>query len=203
AAAAEGPAKPSAGPSAAGHGAGPGRAGLRPLAVRKETYELLRRARAAREAERLGEAVGLYRKAVESNGGYFAPANLELGFALVGLRRTDEAIEQLSVVVRRSGSRYPVASYHLGRLYEHAGRFAEAADAYARAAELTGETDPHLFADLSRAREKEGRTAEALAAMETYVRAAERLGDVPAWARERLANLRQKEAAAQPAAVKK
>nr|MDQ3805638.1 tetratricopeptide repeat protein [Acidobacteriota bacterium] len=176
---------------------------LRPLVVRSQTYDFLRRARAARESARLEQAVALYRDAIESNGGYFAPADLELGFALSSLRRTDEAINQLLLVIRRSGSRYPVAFYHLGRLYEHTGQFAQAGDAYARAAELMGDTGPQFFADLSRAREKQGKPAEALAAMESYVRATGRLGDVPAWARERLAKLRQQEAPAQPAAANK
>jgi tetratricopeptide (TPR) repeat protein len=170
--------------------AGRRRASLRPLSVNAETYELLRRARGARESERLGEAVTFYRDAIRANGGYFAPANLELGFALAGLRRNQEAIESLSLVVRRSGSRYPVAFYHLGRLYEHAGQLAPAAESFARAAELMGEEAPQVYTDLSRVREKEGNTAEALAAMESYVRAMSRLGDVPDWARARLDKLK-------------
>ncbi|HWS56010.1 MAG TPA: tetratricopeptide repeat protein, partial [Pyrinomonadaceae bacterium] len=165
----------------------------RPLAVGKRTYDFLRRARAAREGARFDEAVALYREAIESNGGYFAPADLELGFALAGLRRTDEAAAQFLAVTRRSGPRYPIAFYHLGRLLEHAGQFPEAGDAYARAAELMGDAGPQFFVDLSRAREKEGKPAEAVAAMESYLRAAERLGDVPGWARERLAKLRKLE----------
>lgn len=168
---------------------------LRPLLVGRVAYDYLRRARAARESDRAAEAVGLYERAIASNGGYFAPANLELGFALSGLRRTEEAIAQLSLVTRRSGARYPLAFYHLGRLYEHAGRVAEAADAFARAAELAGDSSPHFYADLSRVREKEGKTAAALAAIETYVSAAARLGDVPAWARDRADRLRQQQTA--------
>jgi tetratricopeptide (TPR) repeat protein len=171
--------------------AGRGRGALRPLSVTPETYELLRRARGARESARLADAVALYRDAIRSNGGYFAPANLELGFSLAGLRRTQEAIESLLLVVRRSGSRYPVAFYHLGRLYEHAGQLAPAGESFARAAELMGEEAPQVFNDLSRVREKEGKSAEALSAMESYVRAMGRLGDVPDWAHARLDKLRQ------------
>jgi tetratricopeptide (TPR) repeat protein len=166
------------------------RASLRPLVVRSQTYDFLRRARAAREAERLGEAVALYREAVESNGGYFAPANLELGYSLAGLRRGEEAISSLLLVIERSGTRYPVAFYHLGRLYEHAGQLAPAGESFARAAELMGEEAPQVYTDLSRVREKEGKAAEALAAMESYVRAMSRLGDVPDWAQARLAKLK-------------
>ena len=180
---------------------GPKRSPLRTLFVSGETYEFLRRARAAREAERFADAAALYRDAIRSNGGYFAPANLELGFALTELRRPAEAIEHLRLVVRRSGASYPVAFYHLGRLYEHAGQLAEAGASFARAAELLGDSSPQFFADLSRVREKEGKPAEALAAIESYVRAMERLGDAPPWARERLQRLRQKETPP-PAAAK-
>ena len=174
--------------------AGRGRESLRSLAVSAETYELLRRARAARESSRTDAALALYRDAIRANGGYLAPANLELGFALAAMRRTEEAIESLLVVTRRSGARYPVAFYHLGRLYEHAGQLAPAGEAFARAAELMGEDAPQFYNDLSRVREKEGKRAEALAALESYVRVMARLGDVPGWARARLDKLRQAEA---------
>jgi tetratricopeptide (TPR) repeat protein len=175
-----------------GRDAGRRRDALRPLSVSAQTYELLRRARGARESARHGDAAALYRDAIRSNGGYFAPANLELGYALAEMRRTGEAIESLLVVVRRSGTRYPVAFYHLGRLYEHEGQLAPAGESFARAAELMGEEAPQVFNDLSRVREKEGKAAEALAAMETYVRAMDRLGDVPVWAHERVNKLRGK-----------
>lgn len=166
-----------------------------PLVVVGETYDLLRRARAARGAERFEEAVSLYRQAIQRNGGYFAPANLELSYSLSALLRNDEAISSVLLVIERSGTRYPVAFYHLGRFYESAGQLAHAGESFARAVELMGEANPQFFADLSRVREKEGRTQEALAALESYVRASERLGDAPGWARERVAKLRQKAAA--------
>jgi tetratricopeptide (TPR) repeat protein len=115
---------------------------LRPLVVGREAYSLLMSARDARADKHDEEAVALYRKAIEANGGYFAPANIELGYTLTGLHRNEEAAASLLVVLRKEGARYPVAYYHLGRIYEHLGRFPEAGDAFQRAAELMGETSP-------------------------------------------------------------
>ena len=170
---------------------------VRPLVIGRETYDLLNRAREAREDHRGEEAVVLYRRAIEKNGGYFAPANLELGFTLAGLQRTDEAVAALLVVTSREPARYPIAFYHLGRFYEHLGRLEQADAAFARAAEMLGDESPQFFADLSRVREHEGKYVEALVAARQYVSAMERGGHAPAWARERVAAL-QKKLAAQP-----
>ena len=174
---------------------------LRTLVVSRETYSLLQRAREAREAQRGEEAVALYRRAIESNGGYFAPADLELGFTLAGMQRTEEAVASLLVVTERQPARYPIAFYHLGRLYEHLDRLEQADAAYARAIELMGDQSPQFFIDLSRVREREGKYADALSAAEQYVRAMERVGAAPEWARERVALLQKKlaDSAAQPA----
>jgi tetratricopeptide (TPR) repeat protein len=160
--------------------------------VGRQSYALLLSARAARADERGAEAVALYRRAIEAGGGYLAPANLELGLTLVTLRRNEEAAASLLAVVRKEGARYPVVFYHLGRLYEHLGRLGEAGEAFARAAELMGDDSPQFFVDLSRVREREGKSAEALAAAEQYVRLSARAGDVPDWARERVESLRRK-----------
>lgn len=159
--------------------------------VEPEAYDFLKDARAARAGDRPEEAVQLYRRAIREGGGYLAPANMELGLTLVGLRRNEEAAASLLAVVRREGGRYPLVFYHLGRIYEHMGRFAEAGEAFARASELGGEENPQFYLDLSRLREREGRGPEALAAAEAYVRALARAGEVPAWARERVENLRK------------
>jgi tetratricopeptide (TPR) repeat protein len=174
---------------------------LRTLVVGRETYSLLQRAREAREAQRGEEAVALYRRAIESNGGYFAPADLELGFTLASMQRQQEAVASLLVVTDRQPTRYPIAFYHLGRLYEHLGRLEQADAAYARAIELMGDQSPQFFVDLSRVREREGKYVEALRAAEQYVRAmVERAGAAPDWARERVTFLQKKLAAsaAQP-----
>ena len=170
---------------------------LRPLVIGRETYDLLRRAREAREGRRGDEAVALYRRAIETNGGYFAPANLELGFTLAGLQRTEEAVASLLAVTGREPTRYPIAFYHLGRYYEHLGELGQADAAFARAAALMGGQSPQFFADLSRVREREGKYVEALYAAEQYVRAMGRDGAAPAWARERVALLRKKLAASE------
>lgn len=169
---------------------------LRPLVIGHETYDFLRRAREAREGSRGEEAVTLYRRAIESNGGYFAPANLELGFTLAALQRTQEAVASLLAVTGREPARYPIAFYHLGRYYEHLGELEQADAAFARAAELLGGESPQFFADLSRVREREGKYVDALAAAEQYVSAMERAGAAPAWARERVALLHKKLASA-------
>ena len=169
---------------------------LKPLSIARENYTLLRRARAARESERHEESVALYRRVIEGSGGYFPPANLELGFALASLGRNEEAVTSLRRVTEKEGDRYPIAFYHLGRYYEHLGRLAEAGAAYSRAAALLGAESPQFLLDVSRVREKEGKWAEALAATVDYVRAMEPLGATPDWARERLERLRLKAATA-------
>lgn len=171
---------------------------LRPLAVDQQTYDLLQRARSAREAGRSEEAITFYRRVLQNRGGYFPPANLELGFALAGLQRDEEAIASLLPIAMKDGARYPIAFYHLGRLYEHLGQLPRAVEAFNRAADFYGRDNPQFFIDLSRVREKEGNIAAARDAMEAYVEASERTGGVPAWARERLAKLRQTAATTEP-----
>src|SRR5205085_4296817 len=163
---------------------------LRPLAVEPDTYALLQRARAAREAGRHEEAVKLYRDVLARTGGYFPPATLELAFALVNLKRNDEAAAVLATLVARDNARYPVAHYHLARLYEQAGQLDLAAAEFARAAELYGDANPQPLVDLSRVRERLGDTTGALAALEAYAKAIETQGAPPDWVKERLTKLR-------------
>ena len=176
-----------------------------PVAVAdRRAYALLLDARAARADERNEEAVGLYRRAIREGGGYLAPANMEMGFALFSMRRHEEAAASLLVVVRKEGARYPLVFYHLGRIYEYLGRLGEAGEAFARSAELAGEESPQFYLDLSRVREREGRSTDALSAAEAYVRVMSRgAGGAPGWARERVENLRKKaEQEARPATSK-
>jgi tetratricopeptide (TPR) repeat protein len=176
---------------------------LRALAVDSETYDLLQRARAAREAGQAEAAVKFYRSVLARQGGYFPPANLELAFALVNLKRNNEAIATLEALVARDGARYPVAFYHLGRLYEQTDQLPRAADSFQRAATLYGDANPQVLIDLSRVRDKLGDTAGALAAMEAYVKAMATQGAKPAWAEEKLAQLRAKaDASTKPPATK-
>jgi tetratricopeptide (TPR) repeat protein len=169
-------------------------ASSRPLVATGATLDLLRRARAAREGGRDEDALALYRRAVESNGGYFAPANLELAYTLASLRRNEEAAASVLSVIRRDGTRYPIAFYHVGRFYEHMNRLAEAEEAFARAVELMGDKSPQFYVDLSRVRERGGNYAGALAAAEEYVRLSARSGGTPDWARARVEQLKKKSA---------
>lgn len=170
-------------------------ASSKPLVANAAALGLLRRARAAREGGRDAEAVALYKRAVETNGGYFAPANLEMGYTLANLRRNEEAAESVISVIRREGTRFPIAFYHVARFYEHMNRLAEAEEAFARAAELMGERSPQFYIDLSRVRERAGNNAGALAAAEEYLRLSARNGGTPDWARARVEQLKKKAAA--------
>lgn len=162
------------------------------LTLGKQTYDLLQRARAARDAGRNEQAAAFYRRVISEQDGYFAPANLELGYSLTSLQQTDDAIETFRLVAAKDGARFPIAFYHLARLYEKTGRLPLAAEAFSRAAALYGDTNPQMLLDLSRVREKEGNPQAALSAMQDYTRSLERLGSsLPDWARERLAQLRQ------------
>jgi tetratricopeptide (TPR) repeat protein len=168
---------------------------LRPLQVDAQTYHLLQRARAARESGRYEEAVGLYRRVLDAHKGFFPPANLEMSYALLNLKRTDEAIASLSAVTAREGAHYPIAYYHLARIYEGQGRLALAEQTYNQAQAVYGDTNPQLLLDLSRIREQSGNIAGALAALESFLRISERQGRTPDWAAAQLARLRQKLAA--------
>ncbi|MDT7604874.1 MAG: hypothetical protein QOF61_2871 [Acidobacteriota bacterium] len=164
----------------------------RSLSVDPQTYTMLRSAREASETGKFEEAVRRYRNVLARSGGYLPPANLELSFALINLQRTDDAIGALTPVAARDGARYPVAFYHLARLYERQGQLELSAQNFARAAELYGDDAPQMLSDLSRVREKMNDAAGALSAMESYVKALARQGSVPDWATERLNTLREK-----------
>lgn len=173
-------------------------ASTKPLVANGASLDLLRRARAAREGGHDAEAVALYKRAVESNGGYFALANLEMGYTLASLRRNEEAAASVLSVIKREGTRFPVAFYHVARFYEHMNRLDEAEAAFARAAELMGDRSPQFYIDLSRVRERAGNNAGALAAAEEFMRLSARAGGAPEWARARVEQLRKK--SAQPSA---
>ncbi|MGI9108140.1 MAG: tetratricopeptide repeat protein [Pyrinomonadaceae bacterium] len=162
--------------------------------VDRMTYDLLQTARGARERGDYAEAAKYYGSVLaRSPGGYFPPANLELGSALMNLRREEEAIAALLPLTQKEAApRYPVAYYYLGRLYERRGQLETAAQHFARAAELYGDANPQMLLDLSRVREQMGDHAAALAALDAYVKSIAQQGTVPAWAIERQAKLSQK-----------
>ena len=176
-------------------------AASRPLpayTMNPETYALLKRGRTARERGRNDEAVENYRQVLTRMGGYFPPANLELSYALIALKRTDEAIDTLLPVSLKDGTQIPISYYHLGRLYELRGELRLAEDHYSRAAEAYGESNNQFILDVGRVREKQGNLLGALMSLEQYINAMERQGQKPAWSDERLTALRQKLAASQP-----
>jgi len=163
---------------------------LRPPAVDRATYDLLQTARGARERGDYIAAAKQYRAVLaRSPGAYFAPANLELGTALMNLDRREEALAALLPLTQKDAARYPVAYYHLGRLYEGLGQLELSAKHFARAAELYGDANPQMLLDLSRIREKTGDHAGALAAMDAYVKSIAQQGTVPEWATARQAKL--------------
>jgi len=181
-----------------GHEVRPAKTGakFRAHEVDRATYDLLRTARTERESGKVEEAVKDYRGVLaRSPGGYFAPANLELGATLINLKRDEEAIAALLPLTQKDAARYPIAFYHLGRLFERQGHLARAAESFQRAAELYGDVNPQVLIDLSRLREKAGDNAGALAAVNDYAAALGRQGTVPAWVAERQAKLQQKAAA--------
>jgi tetratricopeptide (TPR) repeat protein len=170
----------------------------RTLTVDRESYDYLQRARSARERGRFEEAISNYRQVINRMGGYFAPANLEMSYALITLKRSDEAIANLVAVTRHDGSRYPISHYHLARLYESKGDYKLAEESYARAANSYGHDNAQFLLDVSRVRERLGDLQGALSALEEYVAIMERKNLRPQWSDDRMTSLKQKLAASQP-----
>jgi tetratricopeptide (TPR) repeat protein len=170
-------------------------AGSRPvsrLTLDQTSFDYLQRARTASERGKAQEAVENYQRVLKREGGYFAPANLELSYSLMSLKRYDEAQAQLLQVSQRDGARYPVSYFHLARLYESKGELKLAETAFANAHEANTSANVRYLLDLSRVREKQGDFKGALAAMERYATQMQQQGEKPAWCDERLAALRAK-----------
>ena len=162
------------------------------LTLDPTTFDFLQRARAASERGKLTEAIDNYRRVLSRQDGYFAPANLELSYALLSLKRHDEAFPLLLQVTQRDGARYPVSYFHLARLYELKGDLKLAEAAFTQAVSANVSANNQFLLDLSRVREKQGDFKGALEAMERYAALAEQQGQKPAWCDERLAQLRAK-----------
>lgn len=165
---------------------------VRRLTLNQTSFDLLQRARDASERGKMLDAVDNYRRLLNREGGYFAPANLELSYALLGLKRYDEALAQLRQVSERDGARYPVSYFHLARLYELKGELKLAEAAFSQALDANVSGNIRFLLDLSRVREKQGNFKGALEAMEQYVNLVQQQGEKPAWSEERLAALRAK-----------
>lgn len=162
------------------------------LTLDQTSYDFLQRARGASERGKTLDAVDNYKRVLNREGGYFAPANLELSYALLSLKRYDEAQAQLLQVSQRDGARYPVSYFHLARLYELKGDLKLAEAAFSKAHESNVTANARYLLDVSRVREKQGDFKGALEAMERYVTLVQQQGDKPAWSDERLAALRAK-----------
>ena len=170
-----------------------GSAGPRPLVrltLDQTSYDYLQRARGAAERGKALDAVDNYKRVLKREGGYFAPANLELSYVLMSLKRNDEAQAQLLQVSQRDGARYPVSYFHLARLYELKGDLKLAEASFSRALESNVSANTRYLLDLSRVREKQSDFKGALEAMERYVTLVQQQGEKPAWCDERLAALR-------------
>ena len=154
------------------------------------SFDLLQQARSAAERGKMTEAVDNFRRVLSRQNGYFAPANLELSYALLRLNRNDEALANLLEVSKRDGARYPISYYHVARLYERNGELKLAEAAFAQAAP----TNSQFLLDLSRVREKLGDYKGSLEAMERYLKLMQDQGQKPVWSDERLAELRTKAA---------
>jgi tetratricopeptide (TPR) repeat protein len=160
------------------------------LTLDQDSFNYLQRARNASEHGKMSEAVDNFQRVLSREDGYFPPANLELSYALLSLKRYDEAIKNLLAVSTRDGARYPISYYHLARLYEMKGELKLAEAAFVQAAPK----NPQFLLDVTRVREKLGDYKGSLEAMEQYLTLMEKQGEKPAWSDERLADLRTKAA---------
>jgi tetratricopeptide (TPR) repeat protein len=173
--------------SAASIPAAPAAAAGKPLTLDQSSFDYLQRARNAFERGKMAEAVTNFQRVLKLQDGYFAPATLELSFALITLRRFDEAQANLLEVTKRDGARYPISYFHLARIYETKGELKLAEAAFAQAV-TASPNNPQFLLDLSRVREKLGDYKGALEAFESFLKQ----GPKPVGADERLAELRAK-----------
>lgn len=165
--------------------------GPKTLSLDQMSYDYLQRARSASENGKMAEAVENFRQVLNRQGGYFAPANLELSYALLSLKRYDEALGNLIQVSTRDGGRYPISYFHLARTYELKGDLKSAEAAFSQAIAYTPANAQFLL-DLARVREKQGDFKGALDALERYVTVMQNQGQKPAWSDQRIAELRSK-----------
>ena len=164
------------------------------LVLDPTSYDYLQRARTASERGKMQEAVENFQRVLKHEGGYFPPANLELSYALLSLKRYDEALNNLLEVSKRDGAKYPISYFHLARLYELKGELKLAEASFSQAANSSVTNNGQFLLDLSRVREKLGDFKGSLEAMERYLKVMQDQGLKPAWSDERMAELRTKAA---------
>ena len=158
------------------------------LSLDQTSFDFMQRARNASERGKMSEAVDNFRRVLDRQDGYFPPANLEMSYALITLKRYDEALPHLLQVSQRDGTRYPISYYHLARVYELKGELKLAEAAFSEAAP----TNPQFLLDVSRVREKRGDFKGALESLERYLKLMSEDGQKPAWSDNRIAELRRK-----------
>ena len=161
------------------------------------SYDFLQRARNFREQGKLQEAVENYQKVISRSNGYFPPANLELSYVQINLKKNDEAFANLLEVANRDGARFPISYYFLARMYELKGDLRLAEESFARAATTYKTKNQSVLLDLTRVREKRGDFKGALATLEEYIADMKQLGLNDAWADEKLSVLRREASGAQ------
>jgi tetratricopeptide (TPR) repeat protein len=166
--------------------------GPKTLTLDQVSYDFLQRAREASENGKMTEAVDNFRRVLNRQGGYFAPANLELSYALLSLKRYDEALGNLIQVSTRDGARYPISYFHLARTYEAKGDLKNAETAFSQAIGAYTPQNAQFLLDLARVREKQGDFKGALDALERYITLMKDQGQKPAWSDQRIAELRSK-----------
>ena len=164
----------------------------KPLTLDPISYDFLQRARELRERGKLEGAVQNFRQVLSRANGYFPPANLELSYTLIALKRNDEALANVLQVANRDGARYPIAYQLVARCYESQGNLELAEEWFAQAASTYKTKNNSFLLDLSRVREHRGNFKGALAALEEYLSAMEQQGLRPNWSDESLAALRRK-----------
>ena len=164
------------------------------LVLDPASYNYLQRARSASERGKMQEAVENYQRVLKLEDGYFPPANLELSYVLLSLKRYDEALNNLLEVSKRDGAKYPISYFHLARLYELKGELKLAEASFSQAANSSVTNNGQFLLDLSRVREKLGDFKGSLEAMERYLKVMQEQGLKPVWSDERMAELRTKAA---------
>ena len=113
------------------------------------SFGFLQKARTASERGNKLEAVENYKRLISRQDGYFGPANLELSFLLISLKRNEEALATLLPVANREGSRYPISYYHLARFYEAKGDLKLAEEWFVRTVAAHGNQNAQFLLDLT------------------------------------------------------
>ena len=180
-----------------GNSSSPSTQPTKAVALDATSYNFLQQARSLNEKGNATAAIENYQRLLGRQNGYFPVANLELSFALLSLKRYDEALNNLQLVANRDGSRYPISYFHLARVYETKGELKQAENWFSRAVAAFGNKNNQFLLDVSRVREKQGDYSGALQAMQQYVSLMQQQGLEPSWSDERLTALKQKVAAKQ------